>query len=79
MITTPDRPANGADAPCRPPDLHKNFRADVLQSLELSYDLLFDEARHRNAGVTRLISEAYIDDIENASIQSGLPRIGLMM
>src|SRR6266542_3164813 len=43
MVINPDRMADGRDGPCHPPELRKRFWTDVLMSLELSYELLFDE------------------------------------
>jgi hypothetical protein len=44
----PDRFMNGKDGPCNTPEFRKRFWTDVLQSLELSLDLLFDKARQLN-------------------------------
>lgn len=64
MIIDPDRFANGKDGPCHSPELRKKFWTDVLKSLELSLDLLFDEARQTNARVKAVVPEEYIDDLE---------------
>src|SRR5262249_34215075 len=50
MIFTPERFANGRDGPCHSPELRKLFWTDVLKSLELSHELLFEEACYQNAG-----------------------------
>jgi hypothetical protein len=40
------------------------FWTDVLKSLELSYDLLFEEARRFNAGRLEYLPDDYIEDLE---------------
>ncbi len=74
LIVVPDRFTNGRDGPCHPPNLRKKFWTDVLQSLELSYDTLFEEARRTNMHVQEYFPEASIDDLEQriAAIQSNL-------
>jgi hypothetical protein len=54
MIINPDRLANERDGPCHSPALRKLFWTDVLKSLELSYELLFAEARQMHAAMKRL-------------------------
>ena len=54
MILKPERMANERDGPCHPPELRKLFWTDVLKSLELSSELLFEEARQMNAEMKRL-------------------------
>jgi hypothetical protein len=44
LIVVPERLADGRDGPCYPLELRKRFWTDVLKSLELSYELLFEEA-----------------------------------
>lgn len=48
LIIDPDRFQDGRDGPCNTPDFRKRFWTDVLKSLELSLDLLFDKARQFN-------------------------------
>ena len=48
MIVVPTRFADGRDGPCHSPETRKRFWTDVLKSLELSFDLLFDVAREMN-------------------------------
>ena len=48
MIVVPSRFKDGRDGPCHSDDFRKRFWTDVLKSLELSPDLLFDEARRMN-------------------------------
>ena len=64
LIIVPERFANGADGPCNPPEIRKLFWTDVLKSLELSCELLFEEARifNRNA---KKIDLDYIEDLED--------------
>jgi hypothetical protein len=69
MIVKPDWFADGRDGPCHSPELRKLFWTDVLKSLELSYELLFAEARDQNASdkefKERYTSwDGYIEDIE---------------
>ncbi|MFW9880856.1 MAG: hypothetical protein ACFFG0_47955 [Candidatus Thorarchaeota archaeon] len=42
MVVDPDRFQNKKDGPCHTSDFRKRFWTDVLMSLELSLDLLFD-------------------------------------
>ena len=49
LIIVPERLAGGDDGPCHPPEVRKRFWTDVLKSLELSYETLFEEARLQNA------------------------------
>ena len=64
MIIVPDRLKNDADGPCHPPSLRKRFWTDVLKSLELSYDTLFEKARQCNAEIQSILPEEYITDLE---------------
>jgi hypothetical protein len=48
FIIEPARFQDGRDGPCHSPEFRKRFWTDVLKSLELSLDLLFDEARRVN-------------------------------
>lgn len=48
MIIDPDRFKNDRDGPCHSPEFRKRFWTDVLKSLELSFDLICDEARRFN-------------------------------
>ncbi len=64
LIIVPERFANGDDGPCHPPELRKRFWTDVLKSLELSYDLLFEEARLVNAKAKEVAPSEYIDNLE---------------
>jgi hypothetical protein len=64
MIIHPDRFQDGRDGPCHSSALRKQFWTDVLRSLEISYDLLFAEARVMNEGIKELLPDAYIADLE---------------
>ncbi|MDZ7696034.1 MAG: hypothetical protein U5R49_03585 [Deltaproteobacteria bacterium] len=74
LVITPDRFKNDVDGPCNPPDIRKKFWTDVLKSLRLSYDTLFEEARHYNELARHRVSDEFIDDLEEriAKIQSEL-------
>lgn len=74
MIIVPDRFAYGDDGPCHPPEIRKMFWTDVLKSLELSYELLFEEARLNNAIARKWDPPGGIEDLEErvAQIQMGL-------
>jgi hypothetical protein len=51
LIVDPERFQDGRDGPCHPPELRARFWKDVLISLELDEQLLFDEARRVNEDV----------------------------
>lgn len=74
MILVPDRFADGRDGPCNPPELRKAFWTDVLKSLELSYELLFQKARMENLRIKELIPEDHIENLEEriAEIEADL-------
>jgi hypothetical protein len=55
LIVDPDRFQNGVDGPCNTPEFRARFWHDVLVSLELSPDLLFDKAREMNRRTRELI------------------------
>lgn len=65
MIVVPEHFADGKDGPCHTDEFRKRFWTDVLKSLELSYDLLFDEARRGNAYFKESYPEDYIEDLED--------------
>jgi hypothetical protein len=64
LILDPERFQNGKDGPCHAPAFRKRFWTDVLRSLELSYDLLADEARAFNQERLRYLPDEYIPDLE---------------
>ena len=45
LIIDPDRFQDGRDGPCNTPEFRKRFWTDVLVSLELDPQLLFDDDR----------------------------------
>jgi hypothetical protein len=65
LVVDPERFANGRDGPCHDPNVRKQFWSDVLRSLELSPDLLFDEARRMNAVMQRNCPHEFIADLED--------------
>jgi hypothetical protein len=64
LIIDPNRFKNGIDGPCHDPAIRKQFWTDVLKSLELSYELLFAEARSFNMKHKTYLQEYYIPDLE---------------
>jgi len=74
LVVAPDKFKNDADGPCNPPDLRKRFWTDVLKSLELSYETLFEEARHLNRLAKDRLPDEFIADLEEriAKIQLSL-------
>lgn len=80
MIIRPSKFADGRDGPCHTPEFRKHFWTDVLRSLELSHELLFQEARLFNVQAKhrleqgRPFSDDYIADLEDriARIEAGL-------
>jgi hypothetical protein len=64
MIIDPERFKDDRDGPCHNPELRKQFWTDVLKSLELSYDLLFEEARMMNEGIKDILPDEYLIALE---------------
>lgn len=64
MIIDPNRFKNEVDGPCHTPEIRKKFWTDVLQSLELSYDLLFAVARSLNESIKERSPDLHIEDLE---------------
>jgi hypothetical protein len=64
LIIAPERFQNGKDGPCHSPAFRKRFWTDVLLSLDLSYDLIIDEARAFNQERLRYLPDEYISDLE---------------
>ena len=62
LIIDPDKFQDGRDGPCNTPEFRKRFWTDVLKSLELSLDLLFDKARQFNEKNRRWLEEYPGDD-----------------
>lgn len=61
LIIVPERFENGKDGPCNLSEIRRNFWTDVLKSLELSYELLFEKAKLNN----KRMEEIGLDHIEN--------------
>ena len=64
LMIDPERFKNDQDGPCHTPELRKRFWTDVLKSLELSYDVLFDEARSFNEHNRLYFPAEYIHDLD---------------
>ena len=64
MIIDPDRFKDDRDGPCHSALSRKNFWADVLKSLELSHDLLFEVAREINQKNKIGFLPNYMEDLE---------------
>lgn len=52
----------------------KRFWTDVLRSLELSYETLFDEARKVNTRIKDVVPEEYLPDLEDRIEKIGAGR-----
>lgn len=65
LIIDPDRFQDDRDEPCHDALQRKRFWTDVLRSLELSYETLFDEARKANESHKEYIPEEYLPDLED--------------
>ena len=65
LIINPQRFQDGRDGPCHRPEQRKKFWTDVLRSVELSYEVLFDEAREMNERNKETFPEDYIVDLES--------------
>jgi hypothetical protein len=64
MIIDPERFKDDKDGPCHAPELRKAFWTDALQSLELSYAVLFAAARFYNKRVQEIFPDDAIPDLE---------------
>jgi hypothetical protein len=64
LIIRPESMCDGKDGPCHSPEIRSRFWTDVLKSLELSHDLLFDVARVMNEGLRETFPAEYIPDLE---------------
>jgi hypothetical protein len=64
FIVDPDKFMNGMDGPSHPAKLRKKFWTDVLSSFQLSFEMLFEEARHLNEERKQKTPDEYIDDLE---------------
>jgi hypothetical protein len=59
LIIDPDRFRDGRDGPCHTAEFRARFWRDVLKSLALSSELLFDKARDTNAKLRELIDAGH--------------------
>ncbi len=57
LIIDPDRFQDGKDGPCHAPEFRKRFWTDVLCSLELSLELLFEEAVSINNKIKKFMED----------------------
>ena len=64
MIVVADKFINEQDGPCNAPEIRKAFWTDVLKSLRLSFDFLFQKAYLTNERVKELFPEDYISDLD---------------
>jgi len=68
MVIDPKRFEDGDDGAMytspHTPEFRKRFWTDVLKSLELSYELVFDEARMQNGRIKEFLPQDYIADLE---------------
>lgn len=76
MVVVPDRFADGRDGPCHTPEVRKAFWTDVLKSMELSYELIFQQARLSNARMKQVMPEDHIEELEEriAELEAELRR-----
>jgi hypothetical protein len=65
FIIDPDRFKNDKDGPCHTGEERKRFWTDVLKSLQLSYETLFNEARKLNEQRRLYDEEDYINNLES--------------
>lgn len=65
MIIDPARFVNNVDGPCHSIEIRKLFWHDVLQALELSYNLLFKAARYWNEKIKPFTPELYVADLDD--------------
>jgi hypothetical protein len=64
LMIMPERFQDGRDGPCHPPEIRKRFWTDVLMSLEISYELLFEMAHWNNERVREFRPDDAITDLE---------------
>lgn len=69
LTIDPSRFKDGKDGPCHADEFRALFWRDVLRSLELSLEVLFDKARRVNEAeqkrqVTDPLASTYIEDLE---------------
>lgn len=76
MIVDPERFQNSQDGPCHSPELRRRFWTDVLSSLTLSLELLFDEARSANERHREILPSEHIADLEERIREIAAGRFG---
>lgn len=64
LVIDPDRFMDGKDGPCHSDAIRREFWHDVLDSLELSYSLLFAKARAENEDRRNGPDDDFIEDLE---------------
>jgi hypothetical protein len=64
LAIDPDRFKNNEDGPCHSDSQRKNFWTDVLKSLQLSIDLIVDEAKFLNNERKKNGDKDYISDLD---------------
>ena len=64
LIIDPEKFKNDFDGPCHTELERKRFWTDVLKSLQLSYETIFEEARKANS-LRDKEDEEFINDLEN--------------
>ena len=64
LIIDPEKFKNDFDGPCHTELERKRFWTDVLKSLQLSYETIFEEARKANSFRDKE-DEEFINDLEN--------------
>jgi hypothetical protein len=77
LLIDPMRFKDDRDGPCHPPEFRKRFWTDVLQSLELSFDLICDEARRFNERRRELLQQTAFDPEEGliADLEGRIERL----
>jgi len=78
LVIDPNRFQDGRDGPCNSAEFRKKFWTDVLKSLSLSLDLLFEKARQVNEQNRRWLEKSpddpdprndFIPDLEERILQ----------
>jgi hypothetical protein len=64
MVVVPERFEDGHNGPCHPPELRKAFWTDVLKSLALRYEVIFQAARYRNQWYKEHVPDEYVGDLK---------------
>jgi hypothetical protein len=69
LVIDPERLKNGIDGPCHTENQRKNFWTDVLTSLELSYETLFEEAEKLNMERKETEEEGYVENLKEIFLE----------